>query len=70
MVMLFSSTPLFQKANQHEGWCSGDWTLGMVSDKVVIPADIKPGSYVVSWRMDCEETAQIWQNCGDVMIEA
>lgn len=57
-------------ANQHEGWCSGDWTLGMVSDKVIIPADIKPGAYVVSWRMDCEETAQIWQNCGDVMIEA
>ena len=41
-----------------------------VSDKVIIPADIKPGAYVVSWRMDCEETAQIWQNCGDVMIEA
>ena len=22
--------------NRHEGWCSGDWTLGMISDKVVI----------------------------------
>ena len=21
--------------NQHEGWCSGDWTLGMISDKVI-----------------------------------
>ena len=20
--------------NRHEGWCSGDWTLGMISDKV------------------------------------
>ena len=35
-----------------------DWTLGMVSDKVVIPKTIKPGKYVVSWRMDCEETAR------------
>jgi len=54
-------------SNQHEGLCSGDWTLGMVSDKVVVPT-IKPGRYVVSWRMDCEETAQIWQNCADVNI--
>jgi len=54
--------------NRHEGWCSGDWTLGMISDKVVIPEDIKPGSYVVSWRWDCEETAQVWQNCADVNI--
>jgi len=54
--------------NRHEGWCSGDWTLGMISDKVVIPEDIKPGKYVVSWRWDCEETAQVWQNCADVNI--
>ena len=56
--------------NQHEGYCSGDWTLGMVADKVKIPKDTKPGKYVVSWRMDCEETAQIWQNCADVNIVA
>ena len=54
--------------NRHEGWCSGDWTLGMVSDKLVIPDDLKPGKYVVSWRWDCEETAQVWQNCADVNI--
>ena len=45
-------------SNRHEGLCSGDWTLGMVSDKVVVPKTIKPGKYVVSWRMDCEETAR------------
>eukprot|EP01045_Picozoa_sp_COSAG04_P009429 COSAG04_NODE_544_length_12827_cov_262.923421_5_plen_69_part_00 len=38
----------------------GDWTLGMVADKVVVPKGTKPGRYVLSWRMDCEETAQIW----------
>ena len=54
--------------NRHEGWCSGDWTLGMISDKVVIPDDIKPGKYVMSWRWDCEETAQVWQSCADVNI--
>lgn len=51
-----------------QGECSGDWTMGVVSDRVVIPKDIKPGSYVLSWRMDCEETAQIWANCADVSI--
>eukprot|EP00656_Telonema_subtile_P045546 TRINITY_DN517_c0_g1_i2.p1 TRINITY_DN517_c0_g1~~TRINITY_DN517_c0_g1_i2.p1 ORF type:complete len:424 (-),score=67.35 TRINITY_DN517_c0_g1_i2:222-1493(-) len=57
-------------SNNHEGWCSGDWTLGMISDQVVIPATINPGKYVVSWRWDCEETAQVWQNCADVNIVA
>ena len=56
--------------NQHEGWCSGDWTLGMVSDKIIIPQDTVPGRFVLSWRMDCEETAQIWSNCADVNIVA
>lgn len=54
--------------NRHEGWCSGDWTLGMVSDKVIIPKTLKPGRYVLSWRMDCEETAQIWFVCFTCVI--
>lgn len=41
-------------SNQHEGWCSGDWTLGMVADRVVVPESLPPGQYVLSWRMDCE----------------
>jgi len=49
--------------NTHEGACSGDWTLGMISDEVVIPKTLTPGKYVMSWRWDAEETAQIWQNC-------
>lgn len=56
--------------NTHEGACSGDWTLGMISDELVLPTDLKPGKYVLSWRWDCEETAQIWQNCADVNVEA
>lgn len=56
--------------NDHEGACSGDWTLGMVADRVIVPKSIKPGRYVVGWRMDCEETAQVWQSCADVQVES
>jgi len=51
-----------------QGACSGDWTAGLISDHVFIPKDVTPGSYVLGWRWDCEETAQIWQNCADVQI--
>lgn len=65
-----TALPFLPDSNQHEGQCSGDWTLGMVSDKLVIPTTMTPGKYVLSWRMDCEETAQVWQNCADVTIVA
>ena len=50
--------------------CSSDWVVGVVSDRVIVPKSLKPGEYVLSWRWDCEETAQIWANCADVVIEA
>merc|ERR1712190_585097 len=37
-------------------------------DRVQIPADISPGEYLLSFRWDCEQTPQIWQNCADVTI--
>jgi predicted carbohydrate-binding protein with CBM5 and CBM33 domain len=64
------TSPFPPDNNAHEGACSGDWTLGMISDEVVVPKDISPGQYVVSWRWDCEETAQVWASCGDVNIVA
>eukprot|EP00051_Salpingoeca_urceolata_P027601 m.482333 g.482333 ORF g.482333 m.482333 type:complete len:378 (+) comp22496_c0_seq1:370-1503(+) len=51
-----------------EGLCSGDATGVMIRDQVVVPSDLVPGPYVVQWRWDCEETAQIWTNCGDVYV--
>lgn len=30
--------------NTHEGACSGDWTLGMISDELVLPPGIKAGN--------------------------
>ena len=40
--------------NTHEGACSGDWTLGMISDELKLPQDIKPGKcahWPVSWPL-------------------
>jgi hypothetical protein len=51
-----------------QGQCSGDWTTGLIADTVLLPADLPPGDYVLGWRNDCEETAQIWSNCADVHI--
>jgi hypothetical protein len=31
-------------------------------DKVVVP-DVEEGHYLLSWRWDCEQSHQIWQNC-------
>merc|ERR1711907_188896 len=50
------------------GSCSSDWVVGMITDQVWIPKDIEPGDWVLSWRWDAEETAQIWANCADVTI--
>ena len=32
------------------GACSSDWVFGLVSDMVLIPKDLAPGDYVLSWR--------------------
>ena len=50
--------------------CSSDWVVGVISDHVILPKNLAPGDYVLGWRWDCEETAQIWQNCADVTIIA
>jgi len=39
-----------------------------VVDKVVVPEDLEAGDYLLSWRWDCEQSPQIWQNCADVQI--
>ena len=26
------------------------------------------GEYLLSWRWDCEESTQVWQNCADVVL--
>jgi hypothetical protein len=39
-----------------------------VVDKVMVPADLPDGDYLLSWRWDAEATSQIWQNCADIHI--
>lgn len=39
-----------------------------VVDRLVLPEDLPEGDYLLSWRWDCEETTQIWQNCADIHI--
>lgn len=63
----------FPAYNQGKGHsCVGMWgpyNLEIV-DKVMIPADLTPGDWVLGWRWDCEESNQIWQSCSDVTITA
>lgn len=56
------------RASDVEGECSGDWTGGILVDRVAVPAALPPGDYVLGWRWDCEETAQIWSSCADIHI--
>ncbi len=37
------------RAGDVEGRCSGDWTSGLIVDQIAIPADLKPGAYVLGW---------------------
>lgn len=41
-----------------------NWT---VVDQVHVP-DLTAGQYVLSFRIDSEQTAQTWNNCADIMI--
>eukprot|EP00040_Diaphanoeca_grandis_P015763 m.80821 g.80821 ORF g.80821 m.80821 type:complete len:364 (-) comp25352_c0_seq1:337-1428(-) len=52
------------------GKCSGrDPFNTLISDQLIVPGTLAPGSYVLGIRWDCEKSAQIWQNCADISIE-
>lgn len=40
-----------------------------IIDKLQVP-DLEPGRYVLSFRWDCEQTAQIWTQCSDIELVA
>jgi hypothetical protein len=49
--------------------CEGvNWNGFAVRDVVKIPADLKPGKYILGFRYDCEATAQVWSNCADITL--
>jgi len=46
---------------------AGPYNLEIV-DKVLIPKELPLGEWVLNWRMDQEESNQIWQSCADINI--
>jgi hypothetical protein len=55
-----------------EGCGENSWTLDQmpfaIVDRVVLPST--PGTYLLSWRWDSEQTGQIWANCADVILSS
>eukprot|EP00038_Savillea_parva_P005793 m.160015 g.160015 ORF g.160015 m.160015 type:complete len:360 (+) comp11890_c0_seq1:499-1578(+) len=39
-----------------------------IVDKVIVPTSLPAGDYLLSWRWDCEQSRQIWQNCADITL--
>lgn len=39
-----------------------------IVDKVKIPKDLEPGNYVLSFRWDCEQGAQVWNTCSSILL--
>lgn len=42
-----------------------DWNI---VDKVIVPDDLGAGDYILSWRWDTEEFAQVWSSCSQIRI--
>ena len=38
-------------------------------DLVVVPEDLEPGEYVLSWRWDAATAPQVWVSCANIEIE-
>lgn len=52
----------------HGQVASKPWPWNIV-DKVEVPKHLPSGDYLLSWRWDCEQSSQVWQNCADVRIQ-
>jgi len=52
-----------------QGNCSGEWLSNITMyDQLKVPEGLLPGAWVLSFRWDCESSAQVWQQCADVTI--
>lgn len=43
------------------------YTNWLIVDEVWTPK--WPGTYVLQWRWDCDQTSQVWTNCADITVE-
>jgi len=39
-----------------------------IVDHLVVPDHLTPGDYVLSFRWDCEQTTQVWNQCANIKI--
>jgi len=51
------------------GKTNDDQFMFSIIDHVKIPANYKPGRYMLSFRWDCEQTSQVWNQCADIILE-
>jgi len=60
-------TEFYPAVSGHSGFGKSvpEWSI---MDKVVIPTSLAEGDYMLSWRWDCEESTQVWQNCADIRL--
>jgi len=42
--------------------------LFSIVDQVQVPTNLEPGEYVLSFRWDCEQTAQVWSACASIHL--
>ena len=50
--------------------CEGVFPFGVnVIDELEVP-HVPPGAYVLGLRYDAENTAQVWQQCADIMVSS
>jgi len=57
----------FPAPSKYTGFGKYLWEWSIM-DKVIIPDSLDAGNYLLSWRWDCEESTQVWQNCADVIL--
>lgn len=51
------------------GLCAGNLPYFIsIVDTLHVPAATPPGGYVLGFRWDAEETAQVWSSCSDIQI--
>jgi len=51
------------------GFVSSNIRVWNIFDTLTVPSSLPTGNYLLSWRWDCEQSGQIWQNCADVILK-
>jgi len=62
---MWRANPMVPSGEEHG---SSDYGHGHIIDNVIIPEDLEPGDYVVSFRWDCKCSPQVWGSCANVKI--